>query len=188
MNRIWITGFSQFELGIFNAKDPRVTIIKYAITKFLTHALTDTDEPYWLLTGGQSGIEQWSVEAALALQGQYPQLKIAIMKPYEHYGSKWKTERQTALHDLESRVDFVAATSNQDYQNPGQLQNYQNFMLTHTDEAMLFYDDMADQSNVRYTYKAIQAFQNRQDNYHLLMIDFDRLQDYAEEYAENLAN
>ena len=73
MDRIWITGFRNYELGIFNNKDPKLTIINFAINKLLTNAIYD--DCNWLITGGQLGIEQWAIEEALNLkQTTFPDL------------------------------------------------------------------------------------------------------------------
>ncbi|QOD85420.1 DUF1273 family protein [Weissella viridescens] len=184
MERKWITGFTQFELGIFKDTDPRVEVIKFAIQKKLKQALEEVDDTYWVITGGQSGIEQWAVAAALALKPDYPQLRVSIMTPYQHFGSNWKKERQEQLQALVQQVDFSASVSPQPYQNAGQLQNYQQFMLNHTDNALLFYDEEAEQSKVRFAQKAILHFQQHHPSYELFQVDFEKLQDYAEEYAE----
>lgn len=183
MKRIWVTGFRQFELGVFGKRDPKLMVIKYALAKLLRRAVDEGAD--WLITGGQSGIEQWAIEEALSLQKEAPQLQIALMTPFTDFGAQWKPERQAQLTERKHQVNFTAAVSKAPYQNPSQLKQYQQFMLTHTEEAFIFYDQQADQSPVRYAWQAAQQYQE-QHEYELHQIDFDRLQDYAEEYGERM--
>ena len=62
---------------------------------------------------------------------------------------------------------------------------YQNFMLTHTDEAVIFFDEEATESKARYDDDAIHDFAENHD-YPVRRVDLDRLQDYATEYQETL--
>ncbi len=184
MKRIWVTGFRQFELGIFGENDPKLKVIRYALAKQLRRAIDeDTD---WLITGGQSGIEQWAIQEALSLREDNPQFQTALMTPFADFGAQWKPERQTQLADLKTKVDFSAAVSQLPYQNPSQLKNYQQFMLDHTEEAYIFFDEQADQSPVRYAWQAAKRYQE-DHSYEVHQIDFDRLQEYAEEYGEKLS-
>ncbi|RRG18356.1 DUF1273 family protein [Weissella viridescens] len=184
MERKWITGFTQYELGIFKDTDPRVAVIKFAIQKKLKQDLENSDDTYWVITGGQSGIEQWAAASALELKAEYPQLQVSIMTPYQQFGSNWKQERQDQLQNLIQQVDFSASVSPQSYQNAGQLQNYQQFMLTHTDNALLFYDEQVEDSKVRFAQKGMHQFQQHHPDYDVFQIDFEKLQDFAEEYAD----
>ncbi|MBM7617454.1 putative phage-like protein YoqJ [Weissella uvarum] len=186
MERVWITGFTQYDLGIFSQKDPKVRVIKYALNRQAKQLLSDIDDEFWVLTGGQSGIEQWAIETTLTLQAEYPNLKVALMTPYAHFGSNWKQERQDELHQRMQQVDFAGSVSKADYQNPRQMMNYQQFMLNHTDQALIYFDSIAEQAKTHYAHQAIQHYQQQHPDYIERMIDFDRLQDYADEYAEQL--
>ena len=64
MQRIWVTGYRNYELGTFGDKDPKITVIKYAIKNYLRQLLED-GQLDWVITGGQLGVEQWTVETAL---------------------------------------------------------------------------------------------------------------------------
>lgn len=180
MNRIWITGFRDYELGIFNNKDPKITVINYALNKILTNAINDGCE--WLITGGQLGIEQWAIEQALQLKKtNFPEFKIALMTPFIDFGKNWKENKQLKLSTLKENVDFSSAVYNTSYKNPQQLRGYQNFMLTHTESSVIFYDTEAENSRAKFEYTAMQ-FYAASHNYPIHLIDFDRLQEYADEY------
>ncbi|MDR3189704.1 MAG: DUF1273 domain-containing protein [Lactobacillaceae bacterium] len=181
MQRIWITGFRSAELGLFGNKDPKRDVLLFALTKLLTRRLDEGAE--WLITGGQMGIEQLAIEAGLALKTTHPELKIAMMLPFKDFGANWNEANQAKLQQLKSQVDYAAATSSLAYQNPQQLKGYQEFMLTHTDLGVVFYDEQAPESKTRYTYEAMQA-RHAQNAYEYQLIDFDKLQEFANEYQE----
>lgn len=183
MERIWITGFRSFELGIFGAKDPKVTVLKFALKKQLTSAIEDGAT--WLITGGQLGIEQYALEVGNQLRTEYPEFKTALMTPFQDFGQNWNENNRALLGALQASVDFTQAVSQKPYQDPSQLKNYQNFMLQHTERAIVVYDQQAEASKVQYTVQAIQNYQKHTD-YEVTLIDFDRLQEYSEEYAETL--
>lgn len=180
MDRIWITGFRNYELGIFNNKDPKLTIINFAINKLLTNAIYD--DCNWLITGGQLGIEQWAIEEALNLkQTKFPDFQIALMTPFIDFGKNWKAEKQEKLTTLKQSVDFSSSVFNTPYKGPKQLKAYQQFMLDHTDRAIIFYDREAENARARFDYQAMENYAS-EHNYPFMLIDLDRLQDYADEY------
>ncbi len=180
MNRIWITGFRDYELGIFNNKDPKLTVINYALNKILTNAINDGCE--WLITGGQLGIEQWAVEQALQLkETTFPEFKIAMMTPFIDFGKNWKETKQLKLNALKEGVDFNSSVFNTPYKNPQQLKDYQNFMLAHTENSVIFYDTEVPNSRAKFEYNAMQNHANNHE-YPVRLIDFERLQEYADEY------
>ncbi|MFL1695527.1 DUF1273 domain-containing protein [Weissella kandleri] len=183
MERIWITGFRSFELGIFGAKDPKVTVLKFALKKQLTTAIEEGVT--WLITGGQLGIEQYALEVGNQLRTEYPEFKTALMTPFQDFGQNWNENNRALLGTLQASVDFTQAVSQKPYQDPGQFKNYQNFMLQHTERAIVVYDQQVEASKVKFTVQAIQNYQKHTD-YGLTLIDFDRLQEYSDEYAETL--
>ena len=182
MSRIWITGFRGFELGIFNNKDPKRQVIIFALQKLLRNEIEDGAD--WLITGGQMGIEQLAIEAALELKEAYPEFRVALMTPFKNFGSQWKEANQAALLKLKTQVDFTSSVSQLAYTSPQQLHDYQNFMLAHTEKAIIFYDEQAEESKARYDFLvAKKATENA--NYELTVVDFDRLQEFADEYQES---
>lgn len=183
MSRLWITGYRSYEMGTFGDKDPKILVMKYAIEQLVRQQLENGSE--WVLTGGQLGVEQWTIEVVLALKKDWPMLKVAMMLPFEDFGSQWQPNSQSKLQVLKQGVDFVDSVSHATYQGPGQLQNYQAFMLNHTDAALLFYDPEFE-GKAKYDYKIIQQHQ-RKTPYPLTLIDMDQLQDYATTYSEQQA-
>lgn len=181
MQRVWITGYRAYELGVFSDKEPKFLVLQYALKQLIKAAIDDGTT--WLITGGQMGIEQWAAQVGLSLKAEYPELQVAMMTPFTHFGGNWKPENQAKLTTLLSQVDFHASVSNHDYTSPQQLRNYQEFMLNHTDGAILVYD-VDNKGKSSYDYDAIVNWQGQHD-YPLQMIDFDQLQEFSYEFGEN---
>lgn len=180
MNRLWVTGYRSFELGVFNQTDPKVQVIKYALKKRLIEKIT-TGELEWLISGGNLGTEQWALETALEVKKEYD-LKIAMMVPYEDFEKNWQEDKQLTYQQLKNNVDFFATTSKHPYQNFMQIKNYQDFMINHTDEALLVYD-LEHPGKTQYEYDLIEKYQN-QNEYDLNLLDFYDLEDSGNELDE----
>lgn len=180
MLRLWVTGYRNYEMGTYGDKDPKIIVIKYALKRVLKEQIADGLE--WVITGGQLGIEQWTVEVVTELKAEFPSLKVAIMLPFQSFGSQWQANSQAKLQGLLAKSDFAESISNAPYQGPQQLQNYQKFMLEHTDGALLVYDTEFEGKTL-YDYRVIRK-QQAITPYPLTLIDMDRLQEYATEYAE----
>lgn len=189
MHRIWVSGYRAYELEVFNDDDPKVTVIKSVIKEQLQARLNQSTDTFWLITGPQSGIERWTLQVGLKLQSDYEQLKIGLMSPYLNVEKRWKPENQAQLSQLRSLVDYSASVSNHDYQSASQLRDYQQFMLNHTDEMLLIYDPEMEnnpekKSKPFWDYRAAKRYAEDQ-GYPIMVIDFDQLQEAAEEITEN---
>lgn len=186
MSRLWISGYRSYELGVFGDKDPKIEIIKFALQDAINQKIDNGVE--WIITGPQLGVEQWGAEVALQAKEDYPELKVAIMRPFAEFGNQWNETNKMKLADLMKQVDFSDQVSDQPYTNPSQLKNFQAFMLSHTDEALFVYDE-EHEGKSKYDYLAAQQFAN-QHPYPITLIDFDQLQEYAIEFSgkKNLEN
>lgn len=180
MQRLWVTGYRSYELSVFGENDEKLKVIKYSLKKQLTNFLDDGLE--WVITGGQMGIEQWSLEVAQTLKTDYPDLKTALMLPFNDFGQQWNEQNQAKLVQLKGQVDFCEPVSNAPYSGSQQLKQYQQFMLSHTDGALLYYDPEAE-GKPSYDYQAIGQYRGQTD-YPLNQVDFFELQDVANELAE----
>ncbi|MDD9139275.1 DUF1273 domain-containing protein [Fructobacillus sp. CRL 2054] len=180
MSRIWVTGYRSYELGVFKDNDPKVKVIKYALKQRLVEQIEQGMD--WLITGGQPGIELWSAELASELKVDYPELKVAVFVPFDGFGKNWKEGNQAKLAKAKSDADFYAATYKGDYQGPFQLQGYQDFILEHSDGALLVYDKEFEGKSA-YDDRAIETFQAKAP-YPLSRIDMEDLQEYANDYQE----
>ena len=185
MKRLWTTGYRAYELGVFDEKDPKVAVIKDVLQKQLRYQLESTSEEFWLITGPQMGVERWSIESALTIKADYPQLKIALMEPYADFAACWNENNQARLAAIKAQVDFAGRVSEKKYESPEQLRAYQNFMLHYTDGALLIYDPEREGKTV-WDWRAINRYREQNADYSMRMIDFDELQEAAEEYSERL--
>lgn len=184
MSRLWLSGYRSYELNVFGEQDAKLQVIKYALTNFLTTQIEDGVD--WLITGGQLGIEQWAAAVGLTLKQTYPELKVAMMLPYGEFGQRWNETNQAKLQALLTQVDFTAPVSQRPYESPQQLKNYQAFMVSHTDAAALVYDP-DHPGKPTYDYDIIKQYADEHP-YPLTVIDFDWLQESANEYAEKQNN
>lgn len=185
MKRLWTTGYRAYELGVFDEKNPKVVVIKDVLQKQLRYQLDSTSEDFWLITGPQMGVERWSIESALTIKVDYPQLKIALMEPYADFAARWNENNQARLAAIKAQVDFAGRVSEKKYESPEQLRAYQNFMLHYTDGALLIYDPEREGKTV-WDWRAINRYREQNADYSMRMIDFDELQEAAEEYSERL--
>lgn len=185
MKRLWTTGYRAYELGVFDEKNPKVAVIKDVLQKQLRYQLDSTSEDFWLITGPQMGVERWSIESALTIKVDYPQLKIALMEPYGDFAARWNENNQARLAAIKAQVDFAGRVSEKKYESPEQLRAYQNFMLHYTDGALLIYDPEHEGKTV-WDWRAINRYREQNADYSMRMIDFDELQEAAEEYSERL--
>lgn len=180
MKRLWVTGYRSYEINAFDQHDPKIKVVKYALKNAFQRRLDD-DDLDWVITGGALGVEQWAAETALSLSREH--LHVAMMTPYEDYDKNWNEAHRAKFAQLTQAVDFAASTSKRPYESPVQLRNYENFMLRHTEGALLIYDP-EHPGKSKYDYRLIQQAVD-QGSYHLELIDFYDLQDAAEELAAN---
>ena len=181
MQRLWVTGYRNYELNTFGDKDPKIKIIKLVLKKHMI-SLIENNQLDWVITGANLGVEQWASEVAIDLRQKYS-LRVSIIVPYEEFASRWNENNQEKYLTLKQQVDFFASTSRETYQNPVQLRNYQNFMLMHTDRALMIYDPETP-GKPKFDYNLIKKYQETTE-YPLELIDFYDLQDEAEEFQEN---
>ena len=181
MQRLWVTGYRSYELNAFSDSDPKIAVIKYALKRHFID-LIEEGQLDWIITGANLGVEQWAAEVGLELGEKYP-LRTSIMIPYEEFANRWNEKNQAKFLSLKEKVAFFASTSDRPYYSPVQLRNYQNFMVQHTDRAMMIYD-LEHPGKPKYDYNLIQKYQETKE-YPLDLIDFYELQDTAEEYQEN---
>ncbi|CAH1850057.1 DUF1273 domain-containing protein [Convivina praedatoris] len=182
--RMWVSGYRSYELGVFKDNDPKIQVIHYALRTFFIEQIDLGLE--WVITGGQLGIEQWAIQVVQELKADYPGLKIAMILPFADFGGNWQPAKQATLAQLKSQVDFFGTVSNQKYQNPSQLQQYQDFLLGHTDQAALVYDAEFE-GKTQYDYQKILAYQAKHP-YPLQLLDMDNLQAAALDLQEQREN
>lgn len=179
MKRLWITGYRSYELGVFSEQSPKFKVLEFVLKEQLAQFI---DRGYsWFITGAQLGIEQWSVFVAAQLKVKFPHtFQIAVMLPFLHLGQHWNSHNQLQMRKVIQLADFSRSVSNFPYQTPTQLFNYQDFMLAHTDAALLIYDP-AYPGKTKYDYREIKRYANTH-HYPITLLTMDDLQDAANEY------
>ncbi|MFS7259710.1 DUF1273 domain-containing protein [Carnobacterium divergens] len=173
MANLVISGYRSFELGVFKEDDPKIAVIKKCLTQEITQ-LIENNQVEWILIGGQSGVEQWAAEVVQELKKDYPQIKYSVIFPFYEFGSNWNETNQLKLQKIKQAADYTDSTSHKPYESPVQLKNHQQFLLDHSELALLVYDPEFE-GKTKYLYEAIQRKQEK-TTYECLLIDFDQLQ------------
>lgn len=171
-----LTGYRSYEIGVFNENDPKIKIIKNCIKMELRSYLEQGLE--WILTSGQLGAEMWGAQAVFEMKEEFPDVKLAVIFPFEGFGSQWNEQNKLSLAHTVQQADYVNAVSHKEYESPQQLRNHTRFLLEHSGGAMVVHDD-ASPGKAQYFLKEAEAFQKLYP-YVLHMIDFYDLQSFAE--------
>ncbi|NVY95813.1 DUF1273 family protein [Lactobacillus sp. DCY120] len=175
LKNLWVTGYRAYELEIFQDNDPKQKIIMNYLSQTLFEYCDQGLE--WVLTGGQSGVEQYSVSASQTAALADYQLQVAVMLPFTNFAQRWSENKQTQFQKILQQADYHNYVSQQDYQNPSQFRLYQQFMLQHTQGALLIYDPEYPGKS-QYDWQAIQNYQQKVD-YQLQLVTMDDLQDFT---------
>lgn len=176
IKRLYITGYQSYELGIFNENDPRVKVIKNVLKKELTALIENGLE--WVMISGALGTEVWAGQIVSELKQEYPEIQLALIFPFENFGSNWKEQNQLLLSELRQKADYVNAVSHQSYQNPRQFKNHISFLLNHTDGALVIYDSEYPGKS-KFFLADVEKYQQKKA-YELLTITMDDLENYSE--------
>lgn len=166
-----VTGYKNMDLNIFSDKDPKVAIIKKAIKKDLTRLFDDGVD--WLIFQGNLGFESWCLDVAISLKEDYD-VQLACIFPFANHGQSWSENNQAILAKFR-QLDYVNHSFT-DYQHPSQLRQHQDFLLQNSQGCYLFYDP-EHETKLRYVFEAVKE----RPNYDLLQLDFERLNDIAQE-------
>ncbi|MFC4709734.1 DUF1273 domain-containing protein [Enterococcus eurekensis] len=134
-----ITGYRNYEIGVFQDKDMKIKIIKKVIREALITLIEDGLK--WVIVSGNLGVELWAAEVVIELKKVYPEIKLALIFPFEGWGGNWNEKNQQLLNTVKLQADYVNSTSHQPYQNPSQLKNHTRFLLEKTKGCLLVYDE-----------------------------------------------
>ncbi|MGT2884873.1 DUF1273 domain-containing protein [Streptococcus ferus] len=171
MSTILITDYKSFELGIFQDKDPKIEVIKKAIRRDMVRMLEAGAD--WFIFLGNLGFEFWALEVAKELQEDYD-VMLATIFAFENQGENWNETNQEKL-DQFKQVDFIKY-SFKDYQNPSQFRQYNQFLISNSDGAYLFYDE-ENETNIKFIYQLMKE----KDNYFINQLRFEDLNDIAQD-------
>ncbi len=177
-----VTGYKAHELGIFSNKHEAVPYIQGVLRNRLIQLIEEGLE--WVVMTGQQGVELWAGEVVLQLKEQYPELQLAVLTPFEEQEQKWKEASQEYYHQVLAGADFVDSVSKRAYENPGQLQACNQFIIEKTDALLVLFDP--DQSgSPEYYLKTAHKYQEAGNEYPILSISFFDVNDYIEEQKSN---
>ncbi|MGX6977842.1 DUF1273 domain-containing protein [Vagococcus elongatus] len=174
---LYVSGYRSFELGIFQEKDPKITIIKRALKKSLKMYLEAGLE--WVIISGNLGVEFWTSEVIPELKTDYPELKLGLIFPFYEFGNNWNEDNQQKLLTMKNNADYENSTSHQPYTSPVQLKNHTKFLLEKTQGCLLVYDPEYS-GKTEYFYRDALKFQADED-YLMETIGMFELQDIADE-------
>ena len=174
MNSLLIMGYTSFDLGIFNEKDIKVSIIKKTIRRKLINFLEEGLR--WIIFTGNLGFEYWALEVAKELQTDYD-FQIGTIFSFETHGQNWNESNQVKLAAFK-QVDFVKYAF-ETYESPSQFRQYNDFILENTEGSFVFYDE---ENETKLKYMVEKMKQNT--NYEVYLLDFEDLQETFEEMNE----
>lgn len=174
MNSLLIMGYTSFDLGIFNEKDIKVSIIKKAVKNKLIRYLEEGLN--WLIFTGNLGFEYWALDVAKELQKDY-NFQIGTIFSFETHGQNWNENNQVKLAHFKE-VDFVKYAY-QTYENPSQFRQYNDFLLENTEGALVFYDE-ENETKLKYMVERMKQMAE----YQLEILDFETLQETFEDMNE----
>lgn len=135
---IHISGYRNYEIGIFQGNDPKIKVIKKILKSEIISYLEQGME--WLLISGNLGVELWAAEVVAELKNDYSELKLGILYPFAEFGSNWNEQNRTLLNKAEAVADYINSVSQKSYESPAQLKNHTQFLLTHSGASLLVYD------------------------------------------------
>lgn len=176
MKTMLVSGYSSFELGIFDEKDVKIEVIKKAIRNRLIGYIENGLE--WLIFTGNMGFEYWTLQVAGQLIKEGYELSLSTIFIFKSQGKNWNEANQAKLAQFKN-VDYVKYAY-EDYENPGQFRAYNEFLLENSDSAFIFYDD-ENETRLKFLVEKVRE----QENYQYDFIDFEDLQEVAESMRED---
>lgn len=177
MKNLYVSGYRNYELGIFNDDDQKLYYIKKALKQAILRYLDEGLE--WVLMSGELGIETWAGQVVNELREDYPNLKYAVIMPYEQFGEKWSEKNSLSHKKLLADADYVDYSSKMPYDNPGQLVANQAFLINSSSGALLLYEPEF-KGKTEYLYDLILQKQEKSDYLLEFITQFD-LQDIVDQ-------
>ena len=110
MQRLWVTGYRSYELNVFGDRDPKITVIKYALKNYFV-SLIEEGQLDWIITGANLGVEQWAAEVGLELGEKYP-VRTSIMIPYEEFANRWNETKKKLISLLQLQIRRIKVPCN----------------------------------------------------------------------------
>ena len=118
-------------------------------------------------------------EVVFDIQKEYDQLKLGILLPFLKQEESWNETNREYYQSIIARADFVEAIFKKPYEGPQQLRVKNQYMVLKSDAMLILYDSEKEGSP-KYPYVEAQK-RNERNDYPILIISFDDLQQVAEE-------
>ncbi|HDC9262352.1 TPA: DUF1273 domain-containing protein [Staphylococcus aureus] len=168
---VYVTGYKSFELNIFKDDAPEVRYLKQFIKHKIEQLLDEGLE--WVLIQGQMGIELWTAEVVIELQRTYDSLKFAVITPFQGHTEKWNEHNQSKYANIIKHADYVDSIFHTSYQGPFQFKQADQFMLEHSDQTLLIYDE-EQEASPKFFKQMLVDFMDK-TNYTCDIVTFDEL-------------
>jgi len=188
MENILVTGYAAHELGIFSQKHKAIKYIRKACINKMVELIEQGTE--WFITPGQYGFDLWAIEIAIKLrETRYPHIAVSVIHAFNNQNANWNEEKQQYWQKIKGRLDHFDVVSKQDYSGPWQFQARDQLLLNKTNGILLFYDEEAAESKVRYIEEKAKKKQS-ENEYGIFKISADDIQAIVEEehYSNNEDN
>ncbi|WP_088808584.1 MULTISPECIES: DUF1273 domain-containing protein [unclassified Listeria] len=176
MKSIAISGYKNFELGIFKRDAEEAKYIQLALRKKLLSYIDEGLE--WVIISGQLGTELWAGEVVRDLKQEY-QVQLAILEPFVEQASNWNEANKLWYEEVVAAADYRAYITERPYENPGQFGMRDQFIIENTEGALLLYD-FEKEGSPKFFYERAKHF-SEQNEYALTLIDFYELQEIVAE-------
>jgi len=179
IKNLFVTGYRAHELQIFDEKHKAIPHIKKAFKRKIIPYIEAGLE--WVITPGQYGFDLWASEVIIELRDQsYPNLRISMITAFMNQEENWKDNRKHYYESIKEQVDFYTEVSKQPYVGPWQFQARDQLLFYKTDGLLLFYDEEAAPSNMKYVkQRAIEKQQK--ETYEIIMLLADDIQSSLEQ-------
>ncbi|EOT47589.1 MULTISPECIES: DUF1273 domain-containing protein [Enterococcus] len=171
---ILISGYRNYEIGVFQEKDPKIAVIKKSLKSSCIQLIEEGAT--WFLISGALGVEVWAAEVILELKQEY-EVSLGVISAYTEFYAKWNEKNQQVIQTILEQADFVDAVSRKPYESPQQLKNHTQFLLTHTNGCLLLYDEEYPGKS-QYLLADAKRYQ-LEHSYEILYITMDDLQNAA---------
>ena len=179
-----VTGYKNFELGIFKNDSKEANYIKRALQKQLKAFIEEGLE--WVIITGQLGVELWAAEAVLALKKEFHHVKLAVMTPFLQQESNWNDQNKQYYQSILADADFVESLSKQPYISPMQFKNRDQFLLQKCDGMLILYDEEREGSP-QYMWREAKKYQETHP-FELFQLNFYDLQQFIEDEISEHTN
>lgn len=171
---VLITGYRNYEIGVFQDKDPKIAVIKKVLKSTCIQLIEEGVT--WFVVTGALGVEMWAAEVIFDLQAEY-EVSLSVISAYTEFYAKWNEKNQQAIETILAQADHVDAVSHKPYESPQQLKNHTQFLLQHTTGCLAVYDEEYPGKS-RYFIEDAKQYQTNH-SYEILYLTMDDLQNAA---------